>query len=229
MKLSPSLRLLSLGALTLALAPAQTLSQDSSRAEQLGALNEHVLEVMHTYPLDGRHGYYWPREGSWEGTTRDVVYDGRLLATGDPEGRSFCCGLTFEVYVRALLRAAGGPHPAVDGDTLHELRLRMFGDSEVGERRRLVQFGLESLELGTAIERLEDARAGDFVQLWRHSGSGHQAVFVNWVWSGEEIVGLTYWSSQGSTRGIGYRTEWIGPDGVNREEIYLVRAGWFTD
>lgn len=191
-------------------------------------LNAWVLEVVRGYPTDGSHGYHWPNaaESDWEGTTRPVEYGGRALTQGDPERRSYCCGLTFEVYVRALVLAGGGPAPGVTADALHELRLRFFGDSDAGERRRLVQFGLTSLGLGVAVERLEDARAGDFVQFWRHSGSGHQAVFVNWVWDGEQIVGLTYWSSQPSTRGIGYRTEWIGPAGVDPAAIHLARADW---
>lgn len=189
-------------------------------------LNPYVLETMKTYPVDGSYGYYWPKEGGWEGTTRDLVYDGRKLTDGDPERRSYCCGLTFEVYVRALLDAAEGPVEGVSGDTLHELRLRFFGDSKEGERRRLCQFGLESLGLGEAIQDLEQARAGDFVQFWRHKGSGHSVIFVNWVRRKGEIAGMTYWSSQTSTQGIGYQTEWIGSDGIDREQIYVARASW---
>jgi len=197
---------------------------DAPGAEAPEPLNPWVLEVLREYPLDGTHAFHWPRSGTWEGTTRDVVYAGERLTRGDPEGRCYCCGLTFEVYVRALLRAhEGEPAPGVDAALLHELRLRFFGDSEAGERRRLVQFGLESLGLGRAVPH-EEARAGDFVQFWRHSGSGHQAVFVNWIYRGGEVVGLTYWSTQGSTRGIGYRSEMIGPDGVKADEIYLARA-----
>ena len=90
----------------------------------------------------------------------------------------------------------------------------------------LALWGLESLGLGQSITDLEDARAGDFVQLWRHDGGGHSAVFINWVRRKGEIVGLTYWSPQSATRGIGYHTEWIGPEGVKREEIYVGRARW---
>ncbi|MDC3379242.1 hypothetical protein OAX78_03065 [Planctomycetota bacterium] len=189
------------------------------------ALNPFVREVMAEYPIDGSFGYHWPREGSWEGSTQALSWGGEALTSGDPQNRSYCCGLTFEIYVRALERAAGGQDvPGVDRDRLHELRLRFFGDSEEGERRRLCQFGLESMGLGHAVTKLEDARAGDFVQFWRHSGSGHQVIFVNWVWRRGEIVGITYWSSQTSTRGIGYHTESINDEDVKRDEIYVGRA-----
>ena len=191
------------------------------------SLNGHVLEVMSRYPLDGSYGYHWPKSGSWEGTTQTLRYGGHTLTQGDPRRRSYCCGLTFEVYVEALRLAAGGEVKGLRWQELHELRLRFFGDSKQQERRRLSQFGLESLGLGRSVTRLEDARAGDFLQLWRHSGSGHSAIFVNWTRDrAGEISGLVYWSSQGSTAGIGYSAEKIGPQAVKVDEIYLGRADW---
>lgn len=190
------------------------------------ALNPFVVEILEGYPTDGSYGYYWPKEGTWEGTTQEVVYAGTRLTQGDPQNRSFCCGLTFEVYVRALLLAGKGPVPGVSAETLHELRLRFFGDSAVGERRRLCQFGLESLGLGEAVVDLEQAQPGDFVQFWRHSGSGHSAIFRGWVREGGRITGLEYWSTQSTTQGIGTNTESIGEGGIKRDEIYLGRAKW---
>lgn len=191
-----------------------------------GALNPWVLEVMREYPVDGSFGYHWPKSGGWEGATQDVVWGGRVLAKGDPQRRSYCCGLTFEVYVRALQRAQGGDVPGLDADTLHEARLRFFGDSRrERERKRLVQFALESLRLGESVPHAQ-ARAGDFVQLWRTDESGHQAVFVNWLWKKDEIVGLTYWSTQPSTRGIGYRSELVGQGGVDLAQVHVGRAAW---
>ncbi len=216
--LLPLLLLLPAAADDAPVAPGGTAAVDSS-------LTPHVLAVLREYPTDGSFDYYWPKEGGWEGATQDVVYDGRVLSRGDPQRRSYCCGLTYEVYVRALLRASGGkPIPGLTGDDLHELRLRFFGDSkETGERRRLVQAGLESMGLGDPIPH-DEARAGDFVQLWRHSGSGHQVIFINWLYKNGERAGLTYWSSQGTTHGIGFLSERFGPDGVDPAQVYIVRA-----
>lgn len=209
-----------------------TQSQDEPHAPvaraELGWLNPAVLDVIREYPTDGTHRFHWPKSGNWKGTTRDVVYAGTKLIDGDPQGRCYCCGLTFEVYVRALMHATGGrPVEGVSADTLREAQLRFFGDSKQDpERRKLVQHAFASLGLGQAIEDLKQARAGDFVQFWRHSGSGHSAIFINWLWKGDEIVGLVYWSTQGSTHGIGYNSERIGPDGVKADEIYIGRPGW---
>lgn len=195
-----------------------------------GSLNGYVLAQMATYPLDGSYGYHWPKPGSdpWAGTTQTLTYQGKRLCKGDPLKRSYCCGLTFELYVTSLLKASGGEVKGLSQGELHELRLRFFGDSKVGERRRLAAFGLESLGLGKQLKKLEDARPGDFVQFWRHPGkSGHSAIFVNWTRNrAGKITGLVYWSSQSSTQGIGYNRESIGPKGIKRNEIYLGRADW---
>jgi hypothetical protein len=147
------------------------------------------------------------------------------VATGDPRKRSYCSGLTYEVFLRAWRRISPDRIRDLTADDLRELRLRWNGDSTKSpERRRLVQHALTSMHLGQAVAKLENARPGDFVQFWRHSNSGHSAIFVNWVYEKDAIAGLTYWSSQSSTKGIGYRTEWIDDKGIKRDEIYLARA-----
>ena len=183
--------------------------------------NAVVLDTLRRYPTDGTYSYFWPKEGSWDGTTEAIEVDGVLLTQGDPQKRSYCCGLTYEVFLKAR-RALGETAPA---PSLKELKLRWYGTSkEAPERRRLVAFAIESLGFGRCAASLEEARPGDFVQFWRHNGSGHSAIFLGWVREEGRIAGITYWSSQKSTGGIGTATERIGDrDGVKREEIYLAR------
>ncbi len=184
--------------------------------------NAVVLDVLRSYPTDGTYGYFWPKEGPWDGTTEAIEVDGVPLTQGDPQKRSYCCGLTYEVFLKAR-RTLGEPAAPA---SLKELKLRWYGNSkEAPERRRLVAFAIESLGFGTRLDALDDARPGDFVQFWRHTGSGHSAIFLGWVREEGRIVGITYWSSQKSTNGIGTATERIGgKDGVKREEIYLARV-----
>lgn len=224
---TPALASLAALALVLSLpAPAQDPARPATPPVPApdGSLNAWVMDVVREYPTDGSFGYHWPKSGGWEGVTQDLVWNGKKLASGDAQRRSYCCGLTYEVWVRALQRAQGGDVPGLDAATMHEARLRFFGDSREGERKRLVQFAFESLELGRAVAHAE-ARTGDFVQLWRKNESGHQAVFINWLWKGDEIVGLTYWSSQPSTKGIGYRSERV-EDGLDLAQTYVGRASW---
>lgn len=44
----------------------------------------------------------------------------------------------------------------------------------------------------------------------RESQTGHTVVFINWLRdSGGRIIGVHYWSSQGSTNGIAYKNEYF--------------------
>lgn len=192
--------------------------------------NAVVLDLLRAYPTDGSFGYYWPRadagkDAAWDGTTEEIQYRGEPLTMGDPARRSYCCGLTYEVFLKALLRLHGPDIPGVSADHLRETRRRWYGDSkQAPERRRLAAFALESMGFGRAVASFEDARPGDFVQFWRASGSGHSAVFLDWTREKGHITGLRYWSSQKSTDGIGTAMERIGgKDGIKPDEIYLGR------
>ena len=191
----------------------------------------HLLAVIETYPTDGTHGYYWPRpdRGGWLGNTRRLEYAGTVLSEGDAKGRCHCCGLTFEVFFRAWARwceAEGKPFRIRDLDVagVRRLQRQWFGVS--GDRKTLLT-AITKNGLGRRITDWEDAREGDFVQLWRHSGSGHSCVFRAWVHDEGKIVGLRYWSTQKSTNGIGERVERFGEDGsaMKRDETYVVRVG----
>ncbi len=206
---------------------AQEAGDDLPRS---GTLNARVLEVLAEYPTDGRHRYHWPRGDPWRGTTRTLTYAGEVLCAGDPEGRCYCSGLTFEVFLEAWLRwarAAGRPE-RVAGLSLAGLRAfqsRWYGDD--GDRRTL-RTALVEAGLGHDVTPWSAAEPGDFVQLWRHDGSGHCAVFLAWERDAAGgLTGLRYWSTQKSTDGIGSRTERFGPDGrsVKRDELHLVRVG----
>ncbi len=226
-------RLVLAAALVLSLAGHAACSDDDEtqppRCPQLGAFNEHVLHVVGTYPTDGTHAYYWPRRGSWLGFTRDVRYQGDLLGKGDAKGRCHCSGLTLEVFLRAWerwSRAVGsdGRILALDMEGLRGFQRSWFGTS--GDRATL-HTALTKAGAGVRIRDWEKARSGDFVQLWRHSGSGHSCIFRGWVRENGKIVGLRYWSTQSSTKGIGNREERFGAEGsaVKRDEFYIVRVG----
>lgn len=190
-----------------------------------------VLELIETYPTDGTHKYWWPRGKEarglgYTGTTCDLEYKGETVARGDGKGSAYCCGLTFEVFVRTWQRLDEEADRPFDiaGLTPKEL---------LGLRRRWYvatsdrsgpQGGLVELGLGRAIEA-KKARPGDFVQLWRGSGSGHSVIFLGWEKERGQITAIRYWSTQTSTDGIGINTEPVGGRGVDLEETAFVRVG----
>ncbi len=189
-----------------------------------------VMSVVKSYPTDGTHKYWWPKGSDWPGTTCDVEYQGVKACEADAEGRCYCCGLTFEVFVRAWkawCEAKERPFaiPGVDGEEIKDLRSDWFGST--GDKRTLIQHAIVSRGLGRAIEKPEDARPGDFVQLWRNNGTGHSVVFLEWKKGGDgKLKALRYWSTQKSTDGIGEREERVGgDDGIDPAQVYIVRVG----
>ncbi len=196
---------------------------------------ELMVDILETYPTNGSYGYWWPDDSyGWYGTTRDIYYLDQLVAEGDPDHQSYCVGLTWEVFMRAFEEADAmtGGSGSLNGMSvadLNEFRIDWFirdlwGDGNVD--------ALENYGLGERVTSLEDARPGDVVQFWRNSGSGHNNIFIEWVRDTDDsIVGLTYWSTQGTTDGIGYNTEYIGSGSsdINPSYIFLARPYMPTD
>lgn len=217
--------------LALALAPAAT--GDDAEKVPLPAADDFtklVLEVAKSYPTDGTHKYYWPKSGPWPGTTMDLVYMGKKVATGDAEKRCYCCGITFEVFFRAYERyceQAKKPFRILDLDADGVLRLRHEWFGPTDKDRTTVQKAIVSYKLGREVP-LAEARAGDFCQLWRHSGSGHSVIVVK-VEKDEKgtPTALRYWSAQTSTNGIHENTERFSDEksGVIAAETYVARVG----
>ncbi len=188
--------------------------------------NSLVMNYLATYPTDGSNGYYWPSGSDWDGTTRDIWYQDVLVAEGDPQGRCYCVGLTWEVYMRAweeVDRTTGGDGTinGISVDDLYTFRVDWFVRELDGAGP---SDAMENYGVGEEITDPAKLLPGDFLQFWRHSGSGHNVVFVDWVKQGGEIVGVEYWSTQGSTDGIGYNTEYFGSSGSSIDPN-LVYAG----
>lgn len=215
-------------ALSLLLAAIAIRAEEAMPTED--EFSKFVMAVVKTYPTDGTHGYYWPKGDAWPGTTCDLLYQGTKACEADPQKRCYCCGLTFEVFAKAWKQWGEGRKrefaiPGVDGKGILDLRADWFGST--GDKRTTLQAAVVSRKLGRAIANPDEARAGDFVQLWRKNGTGHSVVFLEWKKGGDgKVKGIKYWSTQKSTNGIGEREERVaGDDGVDLEQVYVVRVG----
>jgi hypothetical protein len=135
---------------------------------------------------------------------------------------SFCCGITFEVFFRLL-----DFYPPLSVDDVKKIQLYWYCDCKTehdNEKGALKAIVLHNL--GERIENLDQAMAGDFIQFWRSGGSGHSVVFLEWIRCGSVIIGFRYWSSQSSTNGIGYNTEYFATGttpGVLKHKMYIAR------
>jgi len=208
-----------------------------------GSLNPYVLRVIAAYPLDGSYPYHcgWdPREYDiYNGVTQDLWYQGMVVAKAYPDGSrcSYCCGFTFEVFVRAmkLRNVQKGLDPDdFNGMTFHDLfnLLQLWyiegpGDSE---QRGIVAYGL-----GRAITDLEQARPGDFLSYSTTPPGGHSVIFLDWLRDEQNrIVGLKYFSSNlTGSRGVGYGqarfSDANNGRGVLRNSLKIARVGAIQD
>lgn len=208
-----------------------------------GSLNPYVLKAVSAYPLDGSYPYHcsWePREYDiYNGVTQDMWYQGMVVAKAYPDGSrcSYCCGLTFEIFIRAmkLRNVQHGRDPDdFNGMTFRDLfnLLQLWyiegeGDSP---QRGIVAYGL-----GKAITDFEDARPGDFADYSTTPAGGHSIIFIDWLRDESgQIVGMKYFSSNLSgTHGVGYGSGRFSDanngKGILRESVRIGRLGSIGD
>lgn len=193
------------------------------------SVNRALVERFESYPTDGTYTYYWDinRRGDY-GVTQDVYYLGRLVCPVYPGNTTYCSGVAFEAFILGWedYNTAYG-HDAITGLTANNVeafRRVWYGvtDAEKLAARAIPEYGI-----GLEILDFEEFQKGDPIQLWRTGGSGHNPVFVNWARNtAGGIIGVRYWGSQGTSNGIGYRTEYFSGSGgtVRRDRFYGARA-----
>lgn len=208
-----------------------------------GSLNPYILKVISGYPLDGSYPYHcgWdPREYDlYNGVTQDMWYQGMVVAKAYPDGSrcSYCCGFTFEVFIRAmkLRNIQKGLEPDdFNGMTFNDLfnMLQLWyiegkGDSE---QRGIVGYGL-----GKAIADLEQVRPGDFLSYSTTPPGGHAVIFIDWLRDEQQkIVGMKYFSSNLSgSKGVGYGQGKFSDSnngrGLLRNSLKIARVGAIRD
>ncbi len=217
--------------------------EDMVADDDEGSLNPYVLKVLAAYPLDGSYPYHcgWdPREYDiYNGVTQDMWYKGLVVAKAYPDGSrcSYCCGFTFELFIRAmkLRNIQKGLDPDdFNGMTFHDLfnMLQLWyiegtGDSE--------QRGITSYGLGTALTDFEKVKPGDFLSYSTTPPGGHSVVFIDWLRDDQgKIVGLKYFSSNLSgTKGVGYGSGKFSDSnngrGLLRNSLRIARVGSIKD
>ena len=202
------------------LSPVETLT---SALPNLPRPNRAIVEALLKYPRDGRHTYWWPRKGEsdYDGSTTDVLLNGFVAMKGEPKRRSFCCGLTLEVFYDVVKNLPGGSQRFPDKKAADDFKKLWFCKAidANGPGDALVAAGM-----GRVITNPKEVLPGDFVQLWRHSKTGHSVIFVAWAYdiSGRP-VGIHYWSTQEGTKGIHFQTELFGNSG---KSVDLKKTGF---
>jgi hypothetical protein len=218
--------------------------EDLVKDDDEGSLNPYVLKVISGYPLDGTYTYHcaW---GPWEydiynGVTQDMWFKGMVVAKAYPDGSrcSYCCGFTFEVFVRAMkLRniQKGLDEDDFNGMTFNDLfnALQLWyiegkGDSE---ERAISAYGL-----GHKVTNFEEAKPGDFLSYSTTPPGGHSVIFQGWLRDeNQKIIGFKYFSSNLSgTHGVGYGSSHFSDynkngHGVLRNSVHIGHVGAIKD
>jgi len=211
-----------------------------------GSLNPYVMTVIAGYPLDGSLPYHcsWePREYDiYNGVTQDLWYKGMVVAKAYPDGSrcSYCCGFTFEVFLRAMrLRNLQKGLDSDDfngmtfGDLFNALQFWYIEGKGDCERRAIESYGLG---YGISVDDLEKVRPGDFLSYDTTKPGGHSCIFIEWQRDEQnKIVGLKYFSSNLSgSEGVGYGEGKFSDStpnrkGIIRKSLRLARVGAIKD
>lgn len=198
--------------------------------ESLPEFNRILLSTINEMPADGTHGYWWG--GGYDGATEDIYLQGKKVMKGEKEKRSYCCGLTLEVFLKSykkwLAEHGGERASAIPADKWSKFQGLWFVQELNGPGPSAA---LEEFNLGRRIDP-DGALPGDFIQIWRtvkegrKNPSGHSVIFLDWARDdGGNITGIRYWSTQPGTEGIGVQTEYFKPNGgINGMYTYFSRV-----
>ena len=170
-----------------------------------------VLRAAYSFNDGGGYNTKW----AGSGTPIEVRFDDtRILAKGT--GGTYCCGYTFAVVMRAAADAK-----LLEGKTVEQVKRfqkEWYGAvSEPHVREKQCAVAMIPLGIGREVSA-DEAQPGDFLQFWR-TKSGHSVVFLGWEERDGKRIGFRYRSSQGSTNGIGDKSEFFKDSGVEGGEV----------
>ncbi|MFZ4580100.1 MAG: hypothetical protein ACOYOB_17075 [Myxococcota bacterium] len=195
-------------------------------APDIPAFNKLILQTIDEMPNESSGGYVWPAPRALDGTTRDL-WLGKVRVARAGVG-THCVGATFEAFWRSVEKLPGGAKGVgLDARRAESLKREWFVPRR--EARGMAD-ALPRLGLGRRILDWDDARPGDFVQMWgdgRPRSWGHAAVFLGWIRDrAGTVVAMRFWSSQVWTEGIGTGAIALGKQlgDADPDRVYLVRA-----
>lgn len=226
-------------------APAQPQTESDQHNQETSRENEHdrtaLFADLNEYVNDQIRGYQGKNYpyllnndyAHYNGVTTNIYYQDQILLRAHPSGNraSHCVGITFEVFFQAMQarnKAIGITTSSFNAMSFSQLQdFMLIWYAAAGPKASsnpayaIVKYGL-----GKEITSWEQAKSGDFIDFSRSNGTGHSVIFQNWIREDGVIIGLRYWSSQESTDGIGYKSEYFSPHGgILRSDFYIGRVG----
>ncbi len=192
-------------------------------------LNDQMQTHLESYPTDGTYYYQW----TGTGVTQDLYYLGGVVILNNSGNATYCSGITYETFLLTYENylVAQGLGAQIGGmtstSTMRTFRLLWYGATGVAiEDEYQSTLAIERYGLGFILDDPEDARAGDFIQLWYQGSGGHNCIFQSW---GRDLDGainaLNYWSTQPSTSGIGHGSQIVSDTvGIDPARLHIARV-----
>lgn len=213
--------------------------KSKSSKKVLGILNANKYEKYSIDSLANARAFEPLAFGSYKwnsggGLPIDVYFkspDPVFKKTAD--GSTYCTGYTFAVgFVTALNR--GLLNDFTDKDIV---KMQVVWNDGIAKNYPKLCVDAIAKPLAsnlTALGKevsLEQTKAGDFCQIWRTKGSGHSVIVVETIKKDNKIVGLKYYSSNGTVNpttkrtGAGENTEYFSDSGgtMLRKNTYYAR------
>jgi hypothetical protein len=180
-------------------------------------LTESLREKVIYLAAGRRGGGYALKDG---GVTRDITYDGDVILRASGEG-TYCCGATLELFLDAYCQVH---HSCVASDATGTwfqnwpkeqfiaLYKGWYGTEDAPTnpllpeecrptiREKQVYHVLPWTGLAKPVAHYRLLRRGDFVEIWRKSGTGHSVVFWGRDYAEDGRERMWYWSSQPKPR-----------------------------
>lgn len=167
-----------------------------------------------------------------------------------PYGKSYCSGLTLEIFHRAMKKRDADMGIAEEYENWNGvgtkgifiikklwnvITIRYSDTGQIVTTQPCPAVALEMSGLGRVItlgdeSKFEDVQKYDFCDISRTTSSGHSVIFINWVRDpgDNRIIGLRYYSTQTSTNGQGYNVEYFSDEGGSVSKRWF-RAGRVYD
>ncbi len=186
-----------------------SFEQFEATSAELGKdFNDYVMEVVEEYARDYlKTGYYWQSatydKMTWHGNANDTFYNDQKIAPGHPEHKAYCCGFTFEAFLRAWNnyceetgRSKLLPGMSSKSQLESKLRSAWFVMGSVDKAKRGAPQAIVSAGIGEKINSIADAKPGDFAQYFNddNRASGHAIVITE---VGDDGNSFTTFSAEG--------------------------------
>jgi hypothetical protein len=195
-----------------------------------------VVSVAKEFETLATGGYKWKDKSGKPSTGMpiDIYFKGADPIFKKPEdGSTYCTGYTFSVAFTVALNR-GLLNDFTDKDIAKMQEVWNAGDPKsypklcVDAISKPLASNLKALGKEVTIEQ---AKAGDFCQIWRSTTSGHSVIVLEMIKKDNKIVGIKYYSSNSTKNpttnrsGAGENTEYFSDSGgtMLRKNTYYAR------